>query len=150
MLPAQTWIDKNQKYLVTCTNEIKTLLKNHVEKVTGVEPEVLKPESLPEWSEKIPPAIETVCEIFGLTYFERSLLLLCAGFELDSEIPLLCARAQGNKNMTYPTFGLALAALPEAHWSALTSDRPLRGFRLIRLAGLSTTPRAQLLFYGKV
>ena len=88
---------------------------------------------LPNWTEESPPALETICSLFGLSAFEKSILLLCAGVELDSRIAQLCAKAQGNINSTYPTFGLALAVLPEAHWSALTPASPLRAFKLIDL-----------------
>ena len=47
------------------------------------------------------------------------MVLLCAGIELDSTVAPLCAAAQGDPARAYPTFSLALAALPEAHWSAL-------------------------------
>ncbi len=50
------------------------------------------------------------------------------------------AAAQGDPARTYPTFTLALAALPESHWSALTPAAPLRYWRLIDLgAGSSLT-----------
>ena len=81
------------------------------------------------------PALENICNLFGLSTFEKSLLVICAGIELDSELAELCAKAQGNPNSTYPTFGLALAFLPNAHWSALTPSSTLRNFRLIDLHG---------------
>ena len=40
--------------------------------------------------------------------------------ELDSGFPAACAGARGDPNRASPTFSLALAALPEAHWSALS------------------------------
>jgi AAA+ superfamily predicted ATPase len=60
-------------------------------------------------------------------------LLLCAGTELDSTFSAQCAAAQGDARRPYPTLGLALAALPEAHWSALSPSSPLRRWRLIEL-----------------
>ena len=75
--------------------------------------------------------------------FERNLLLLCAGIELDSTIAPLCAAAQDDPSRVYPTFSLALAALPEAHWSALTPGAPLRRWRLVEVGngpGLTTAP----------
>jgi hypothetical protein len=90
-----------------------------------------------------PPALETLGDMFGLSPFERDLLLLCAGMELDSTFAAHCATAQGNPQRTYPTFGLALAALPEAHWSALTPGAPLRYWRLVEVGTgdtLTTSP----------
>ncbi|UCF90306.1 MAG: ATP-binding protein [Desulfobacterales bacterium] len=80
---------------------------------------------------------------FGLSPFERDLLLLCAGTELDSRMADLCALCQGDPLRRTPTFGLALAVLPEAHWSALTPDGPLRYWRLIEVGPgdfLTTSP----------
>ena len=61
------------------------------------------------------------------------MVLLCAGIELDSSVAPLCAAAQGNPSRSYPTFSLALAALPQAHWSALSPAAPLRQWRLIEV-----------------
>jgi hypothetical protein len=52
---------------------------------------------------------------------------------MDAAFPELCAAARKNPQQPYPTFGLALAALPEAHWSALTPTAPLRHWRLIEV-----------------
>ena len=71
------------------------------------------------------------------------MLLLCAGVELDATFAAACAAAQGDPRRTQPTFGLALAALPDAHWSALTPDGPLRRWRLVEPApgeALTTGP----------
>jgi AAA+ superfamily predicted ATPase len=66
------------------------------------------------------PALERVAAAFGLSPFERELLLLCAAGELDAAFPPA-------------TFALALAVLSEAHWSALAPTAPLRRYRLIEL-----------------
>ena len=80
-----------------------------------------------------PPALDVLCAIFGLSSFERNLLLLCAGVELDSTFSSLCAEAHDDPRRNYPTFSLALAALPDVHWSALTPSSPLRRWRLIEI-----------------
>src|SRR5215510_12935057 len=80
-----------------------------------------------------PSSLETLCKIFNLTAFERDLLLLCAGVELDSSFAALCAQSYGDSTRTQPTLSLALAALPGAHWSALTPTAPLRSWRLIEV-----------------
>ena len=56
--------------------------------------------------------------------------------ELDSSVGSLCAAAQGtDETMGYPTFSLALASLPDGHWSAITPAAPLRFWRMIGLSG---------------
>ncbi|HEX8811444.1 MAG TPA: ATP-binding protein, partial [Terracidiphilus sp.] len=88
-------------------------------------------------------AIDQLTEAFGLTTFERDVLLLCAGVEMDSALAEKCAQALGSQQRLAPTFGLALASLAEPHWSALTPAAPLRRFRLIHIDtahGLTTAP----------
>jgi hypothetical protein len=72
-------------------------------------------------------ALERVAEMFSLSGFERDLLLLCAGMELDAGFARACRTAAGGE----PSFGFALAALPDAHWSALAPTGPLRYWRLL-------------------
>lgn len=78
-----------------------------------------------------PMALDRLCAAFGLSAFERDVLLLCAGAELDARFAPLCASAHGDARRAHPTFALALAALPGAHWSALTPAAPLRRWHLI-------------------
>jgi len=88
-----------------------------------------------------PAAIDQLAGRFGLSPFERDLLLLCAGVEMDSELATLCAKAQDQPQRTYASFSVALASLENPHWSALTPARPLRHWRLIEVderEGLST------------
>ena len=80
-----------------------------------------------------PPAIDVLAKVLGLSGFERSLLLLCAGVEMDGELAAACASVHGHDGRRFATFGLALAALPDPHWSALTTVRPLRRWRLIEI-----------------
>jgi hypothetical protein len=80
-----------------------------------------------------PPALGSLAAAFGLSPFEANLLLLCAGVELDGALAVACGRAQGLDRPAPPTFSLALAVLPEAHWSALAPDAPLRRFRLLEV-----------------
>jgi len=81
----------------------------------------------------LPTTLDALCAGFGLSDFERDVLLLCAGVELDASFASLCTAAQGDARRPYPTFGLALAALPGAHWSALSPAAPLRYWRLVEV-----------------
>jgi hypothetical protein len=83
-----------------------------------------------------PGPLAMLCHAFGLSPFERDLLLLCAGVELEGEFAGLCAQAMGlpageRSAATLPTFSLALAALPGGHWDAITPEAPLRRYRLL-------------------
>jgi len=91
-------------------------------------------------SDRAAPALETLCATFGLSGFERKILLLCAGVELDSQFAGLCAALNKDRRSPLPTFSLALAAFDDAHWSALAPARPLRHWRLVEaLPGDSLT-----------
>jgi hypothetical protein len=79
-------------------------------------------------------ALDAVSAGFGLTPFERDLLLLCAGPELDAAFPLQAPA----------TFGLALAVLPDAHWTALAPAGPLRRWRLLEVGAGETLAAAPL------
>jgi hypothetical protein len=80
-----------------------------------------------------PAAIDTLAQLFGLSDFERDLLLFCSGVEMDAELARLCAGAQGQAQRCHATFGIALAALENSHWSALAAAGPLRRWRLIEI-----------------
>ncbi|MER5491457.1 AAA family ATPase [Streptomyces sp. NPDC002490] len=88
-------------------------------------------------------SLATLVACFGLTPFERDLLVLCAAMELGPTAAARCAAASGRE---FPTFSLALAALAEPHWSALTPDAPLRRYRLVEVAddGVLTTARLRI------
>ncbi|MEV6173683.1 AAA family ATPase [Streptomyces sp. NPDC051954] len=83
---------------------------------------------------------------FGLTAFERDLVLLTAAQELEPTTAARCAAACGDPERSYPTFSLALAALGEPHWSALTPVAPLRRWQIVELDDASrlTTSRLRL------
>ncbi|MGB8886252.1 MAG: ATP-binding protein [Candidatus Korobacteraceae bacterium] len=89
-----------------------------------------------------PPAIERLAAVFGLSSFERNLLLLLAGVEMEPELAEECAQMSGRQRGSVD-FSLAMAMLDEAHWSALAPSSPLRKFRLIEVdttQGLTSAP----------
>lgn len=87
-------------------------------------------------------ALERLCAMFGLSSFERDVLVLCAGVELEASFASLVAEIQSGR--LTPTFGLALAALPEAHWSALAPSAPLRRWHLLELTPADTIPNSPI------
>jgi AAA+ superfamily predicted ATPase len=131
-MTSPTWTESNQKYLTESIDQVKVLLEKYRDD-NGKKTVDPNPKRLPQWTEEALPALEHICTLFGLSAFERSVLLLCAGVELNGEFARLCAEVQGNPNTIYATFGLALAAFPHAHWSAITPAAPLRRFKLIEL-----------------
>ncbi|MBC9208858.1 ATP-binding protein [Roseomonas aerophila] len=77
-----------------------------------------------------PDALAHLRTVFGLTSFEQDVLLLAAGPELDIGFAAACA-SLGGQGAPWPSFGLALAHLPDAHWGALAPSGPLRWWRLV-------------------
>jgi hypothetical protein len=137
------WPEANQRYLVAALEVVRAALEKHVaarEATTTAPEERADAEDqaarmLSEAADELPApsALEMICETFELSSFERDLLLLCAGMELDARFASLCSLAHGNAAQAYPTLSLALAALADAHWSALRPDAPLRRWRLIEV-----------------
>jgi len=76
-------------------------------------------------------ALDELSRRFGLSPFERSVLLLAAAPELDSTWATTAPRS---------SFGMALARLPGAHWSAVAPAAPLRAWRLVVPEGLAAGP----------
>jgi hypothetical protein len=136
--PSLSWFDANQRYLTLSLKRLRFLLESRRQADTPP-PTVQDASELEELAASMhaPPALVTLCNIFGLSKFERDVLLLCAGLELDSQFAALLDRQAA------PTFSLALSLLPEAHWSALTPAAPLRHWRLVELGpgtGLTQSP----------
>jgi hypothetical protein len=89
------------------------------------------------------PPVRHLTHCFDLSTFELDILILCASAELDSEVAELCAAAQGDSRLRYPTFRLAFSEFSDAHWSAATPRGALRFWRLVEMgagASLMTAP----------
>ncbi len=87
-----------------------------------------------------PPASLFLSQLLGLSPFERDLLLLCIGMELDTGMGALCGRAQGENSRPYPTFALAMMLFDEPAWDALSPEHPLRYWRLIEIHPFANQP----------
>ena len=81
-----------------------------------------EPANTPEGmsSVKAPPALDTLCATFGLSAFERKILLMCAAVELDSGFAELYQSGNKGQGSALPTFTMALAAFDE-WWAARNS-----------------------------
>lgn len=140
-----SWAEVNQTYLVACMAAVGEHLDRHVRDEEPGDPsdEILQAivtaaEPLDESS-----TLDRLCDTFGLSGFERDLLLLLAAVELDSSFPQRCAAASGDLHLTQPTFALGLASLPNPHWSALSPSGPLRYWRMLEIGpsdSLTTAP----------
>ena len=162
--PIRGWEEANQACLMAALAEVRAMLASHCsfpEAQTATDtaasghgrdarattqsggPAALQDLEEIRASMSVPPALETLCDTFGLTSFERKILLMCAGVELDSRFASLYAAANKDPRQPLPTFSLALAAFEDAHWSALLPSHPLRFWRLLEVAPgdtLTTSP----------
>ncbi len=133
------WLQANQNYLTKSLAVVRGALERHAKYIKNTHEADEEDNNSQQVSREAadympaPAALEMLCIVFNLSPFERDVLLLCAGMELDSTFAPLCASAQGDSLKPYPTFSLALAALPNPHWSALTPAAPLRRWRLIEV-----------------
>lgn len=140
---SHNWNDTNQQYLMAAIAAVQAELElfnnSHAQDQQGGEIAIQKLEDARHLVEKAEremsgaSALETIVKTFGLSSFERKILLMCSGVELNSDFADLIASMNGNSIQSLPTFGLAMAAFEDAHWSALSPDRPLRHWRLVEL-----------------
>jgi hypothetical protein len=136
----QLWLAGNQQHLMAAVARVRRAIESRGTAPLDDEEEQLRviAESMPA-----PPALERLCETFGLSPFERDVVVLCAGIDLDTAFARILAEASGDTRRTLPTFALALAALPGAHWSAITPVAPLRRWHLIEMVSAAGEPLTQ-------
>jgi len=136
-----SWAEANQRYLGAAIALVRAGVERHL---GGAPPdEGALQARLEEAARELeaPPSIDALTARFGLSPFERAVVLLCAGCELDSGFAAVIARGRGG--VPQASFSLALAALPQAHWSALAPTAPLRAWHLVEPAQgepLTTAP----------
>lgn len=136
------WHEANQRYLMAAVGEVRKALQRYKDCSDNVAENKslrmgysVEQEELKQAAESLsaPAALDSLAALFGLSPFERNIILMCAGMELDSTFVSLCAAIQGDTS-PFPTFSLALAALTDAYWSALAPNAPLRYWRLIEIS----------------
>jgi hypothetical protein len=129
------WLAQNQAYLIRAFAALRRRLGDDAEG-SPIE-ENAPPPMAP------PAAIDALAETFALSAFERALLLLCAGVEMDAALAARCGQISSQSRPGEVTFALALGALEGPHWSALAPSGPLRRFRLIEMEpshGVTSAP----------
>ena len=132
---AASWLEANQRYLCAEFARLKILLTDRVahDQPPPDDDDLDRAVDEARAALTVTAPIDFITEAFGLTPFERAVLLLAAGVEMDSAVASACARASGRTDSSPLTLSVALATLPDAHWSALLPDRPLRRQRLIEI-----------------
>lgn len=86
------------------------------------------------------PALLMLARQFGLSDFERDILLLCVAMELDPALPAQLAALHGRFDLAAPNFALAMNLFEHAAWEAVSPERPLRYWRLLDINQPGATP----------
>ena len=134
------WQQRNEEYLAVSLTWLRLRLKlltqptneQEIDKLAHIMAELAEIEP--------PPALIILSQIFALSSFERSLLLLCAAMEFGTDIAQLCAVAQDNPHRPYPTFALALSCFDHVTWDVLLPQSPLRYWQLLEIHQSHTQP----------
>jgi hypothetical protein len=118
----------NFQILLTSVDRVRQLLENHISRLQEQSAQAKSEQQFAVESvatQSIPSALEQLCTLFSLSPFERDILLLCVGMELDPNFELLCANAQGNRERNYPTLGLALSVCTQQPLERPSIPKPL-------------------------
>lgn len=113
--PLPDWSERNRQWLVAAFAALRQRIASGEGGACVVEPTGFV------------PALLHVARIFGLSTFEREVLLLLAGVELDRGVRTAVAAADPRGL----TLGMALDRLADPHWDALSPDAPLRAWRIM-------------------
>jgi hypothetical protein len=127
---AEALLAANQRALMAEVAAVRALLEpSGVRASAGAAPDTGDPP--PDAPAEHATALDAVCACYGLSGFERRIVVLCAAPELDGNFRDVLTAVHQDPSQAEPTFGLALAVFPEPHWSALTPWGPLRYWRLV-------------------
>lgn len=131
------WYQANYQYLMASIDRICQVLEHYIARKKNqpisAEPDIESALISAANNLPAPSALDQLCITFNLSPFERDILLLCVGMELDPNFEFLLANAQSNSKRAYPTFGLALAALPNPNSLVLAPQTPLQRWQLIEI-----------------
>ena len=143
-----TWYQANFQYILTSLHRIRQALENYITRTQASPIQI--PSEIKLASEALavlhnhPSALDRLCNLFNLSFFERDILLLCVGLELAPDFEKLCAKAQENVERNYPTLGLALLIFPETHLRVLSSQSPLQYWNLIEIESGQTLTKSPI------
>ena len=132
----------NRRGLASELAEVRHHLQRHHRERSGAAAAPDQPARAPDGQRS--SALDLLCDRFDLSAFERRVLVLCTGVELDTAFGPLCASAQGDPAMSWASFGLALAALPGADLTTLSPLGPLRYWELVTPREREALTRAPL------
>ncbi|HEY4265567.1 MAG TPA: ATP-binding protein [Micropepsaceae bacterium] len=129
-----SWSEANQHWLIAAIGRLRARLEAPSQTASETSDSVAAGSDC-----GFTPALLHCARAFNLSTFERELLLLAAGLELDAGLRAAVAALNGNAPAR-ASYGLALGLLTQPHWDALSPDAPLRHWHMIELeAGVPLT-----------
>ena len=137
----EDWIAINQNCLVAEVNVVKAKVLKYKRTLSDEEFEdgdLLVEKAMSDLNQieqeyEVNTRLKSLVDLFRLSQFEKNILLLCVGVELDASLGKILADIQGNTNGQMPTISLVLSLFENAHWSAIAPDGALRYWELVKL-----------------
>ena len=146
------WAEQNREYLSTALEWLRARMEAAAPKSDQPASGKSQPKKRSQAPDKLlnalgdaenaetPPALAVLSQRFGLSPFEKNVLLLSIATELDTRIAGLCARVQDDLRKSYPTFALAMSLFDDPVWDVLSPSRPLRYWRLLEVGPAGHDP----------
>ena len=136
---AARWAEHNQAWLAAELARVRSQISAR----QAAQPPLPAPPVTP-WPgpPESPSALDRIAQTFELSPFERDLLLLAAGVEIDRGLRELAPQGL--------SFSLAMAWLGAPHWDALSPLAPLRHWLLVDLPAGALPAHAPLLIDERV
>jgi ATPase family protein associated with various cellular activities (AAA)/winged helix domain-containing protein len=128
------WFEANREYLIAFVEYAKYLLKTSYSEFSAQRTDAqccVYEAKIDEARDNIPgvAALDYLAELYGLSEFEKNILLLCVAPELDSSFLYPLAP----EKPVVVNFSLALATFVNADWSAITTSGTLRSNGLLHV-----------------
>lgn len=141
------WLQANRRQLLMELAQIKQQLVQQIQvPIESIERFINVTADPITQLDELPSALVSLCVQFSLSNFERKLLLLCLGMELDSDFAELCVQALPGIQLPYPTPILAMSIFPDGNWQSFDSQSPLIYWQFLELGDGTnlSTKRLQL------
>jgi hypothetical protein len=133
-----SWSEANQHWLMAAIGRLRARLESSSQATSET------PDSVAAGADcGFTPALIHCALAFNLSAFERELLLLVAGLELDSGLRAIVAALNGGASPR-ASYGLALGLLTKPHWDGLSPDAPLRHWHMIEPESGASLAQASL------
>jgi ATPase family associated with various cellular activities (AAA) len=120
------WSERNQQWLVAAIAR----LRDRIEAQKSVSPTEVPDSVAADATPGFTPALLHCAQVFELTAFERELLLLVAGLDLDQRLRAAVVSLNAGASAR-ASYALALGILTQPHWDALSPDAALRHWLIV-------------------